>query len=348
MVDKEFCMSSYLAFRYIEKDNVDFYPFTHHRNSKLLPEKERIAVYTANDIDSQIAKQIDSLKNKKLGILLSGGMDSAILASYMKNCAAYTFRFSDSDFQREELKRAEYYAETNNMNLHYVDIDWNIVEDSIDKLMQSKGAPVHSIEPQIYRGAVQALNDGIELMIIGDGSDYIFGGMDKLLSKDWNFEEFITRYCYINPEDVLIHPSDIRYLFEKYRIGKNNIDFIAFLDIISTEESFNSYFNAFKVAEMPYYDPYAILKMGNKLDLERIRNGEPKYLIQELFKMRYPNVEPPQKIPMPRPVDKYFQKWQGPKRKEFKPNLDMSRFTGNQKWQLWCLERFLNLYEPTT
>lgn len=45
---------------------------------------------------------------------------------------------------------------------------------------------------------------------------------------------------------------------------------------------------------------------------------------------------------MPRPVDEYFSKWEGPKRAEFKLELDMTHFSGNQKWLLYCLERFLN------
>ena len=79
------------------------------------------------------------------------------------------------------------------------------------------------------------------------------------------------------------------------------------------------------------------------LDLNRIRDGESKYLIRELFSMKYPGIPIPEKVPMPRPVDYYFSNWEGPKRKEFKENLDMEKFTGNQKWQLYCLERFLNL-----
>lgn len=40
--------------------------------------------------------------------------------------------------------------------------------------MLSKGGPVHSIEPQICQGAKQAKDDAIDLMIIGDASDYIY------------------------------------------------------------------------------------------------------------------------------------------------------------------------------
>ena len=63
------------------------------------------------------------------------------------------------------------------------------------------------------------------------------------------------------------------------------------------------------------------------------------------FEKKYPDIPVPDKVPMPRPVDDYFKNWKGPKRLEFKSDLDMSQFTGNQKWQLWCLERFLNLYD---
>ena len=85
--------------------------------------------------------------------------------------------------------------------------------------------------------------------------------------------------------------------------------------------------------------------MAEPLDLKRIRNGEPKYLIRELMSKRYPEIPVPNKNPMTRPVDFYFADWEGPKRREFKENLDMSKFTGNQKWQMWCLERWLDMNE---
>ena len=58
---------------------------------------------------------------------------------------------------------------------------------------------------------------------------------------------------------------------------------------------------------MPYYDPYARLKMADELDLYRVRNGEPKYLIRDLMHLKYPDIPVPNKIPMPRPVDEYFR-----------------------------------------
>lgn len=344
-VDKNYCMSSYLAFRYIEKLDVDFFDGLHHENFAPHSVDEKISVRSHLDIDREIQRVFDGLQGKKLGILLSGGMDSGSLAAYMPGGDAYTFRFLGGTYQKEELQRAEYFAEKHGLNLHYVDISWESIEDCIDPVIRSKNAPVHSIEPQIYKAALQARADGIEHMIVGESADLNFGGMDQLLSRDWAFDDFVKRYTFTEPKDVLCEPADVGYLFERYRDG-NGIKLLEFMDGVFSIESPSSYLNAFGTAEMPYTDPFARLKMAEPLDLVRVRNGEPKYLIRELFASKYPEIPIPDKIPMPRPVDTYFSNWDGPTRPKFKRNLDMSRFTGNQKWQLWCLERFLNLYEP--
>lgn len=345
MVDKQFAMSSYLALRYIEKAGIDFCDSVSYRRPEMLNNSEKIYVNSAVDIGNSIEKQLERirLEKKKVGLLLSGGMDSAILASYLKGFEAYTFRFMDGSFQKDELRRAEAFSDYCNMQLHYVDIDWNTVLSNIDPIILSKGGPVHSIETQIFQAAKQAMNDGIDLMIIGDGSDYVFGGMDQLLSLDWNYDEFYKRYVYLNPEEVLKRPESINYLFERYRKG-DEIDFLAFLSVVATEESYGSYSNAFKAAGMDYYDPYERLCLLEPLDLQRIRNGESKYYIRELFRMRFPEFEVPEKLPMPRPVDYYFQNWDGPKRYEFRDDIQVRKYTGNQLWQLWCLEYFLNKF----
>lgn len=344
MVDKKYCMSSYLAFRYIEDDNRDFFEGGHHVNIKPIPDKERILVRTSDDIDKNIQAQMDEFKDKKKGVMLSGGMDSAIVASYLPGSEAYTFRFLGGEYQKEELNRAEYYSRYYGLNLHYVDISWSTVERYLEPVMQGKHAPVHSIEPQILQAALQAKDDGVEMMFVGESSDLIFGGMDGLLAKDWTFDEFVDRYIFTKPEEVLVESESMLYLFERYRKGEM-IDFLSFMDDVFSIESSSSYLNAFNVAGMPYYDPYAKLKMDEPLDLSRVRSGEPKYLIRELMAKKYPEIPVPNKVPMPRPVDSYFKEWQGPKRPEFRKDIDMNKYTGNQKWQMYCLEAFLNMIE---
>lgn len=345
MIDKQFCMSSYMAFRYIERTDVDFYAGMHHKNFKPIPNEQRIAVRTSEEIDCEIGKQMECFSNKKKGILLSGGMDSAIIASYLRGSDAYTFRFLGGQYQKEELERAEYYAHYYGLTLHYVDISWETVISHLEPVMRAKAAPVHSIEPQILQAALQAKADGIEMMFVGESSDLVFGGMDGLLAKDWTFDEFMDRYIFTKPEEVMAEPISMQYLFERYRTNENKIDFLQFLDDVFSVESSGSYMNAFSVADMPYYDPYAKLKMAEPLDLYRVRHGEPKYLIRGLMAKKYPEIPVPNKVPMPRPVDAYFATWKGPQRSEFRKDIDMNTFTGNQKWQMYCLEKFLEMNE---
>ena len=345
MIDKDFCCSSFLAFRYIEKENVEFFDGMHHRTYELPKEDKLSLIGDEYDLDKELKKVFDSISNKRLGILLSGGMDSACLASYMpKGSDAYTFRFLNGKYDPEELHRAETFAKEYELNLHYVDIDFDIIKECLKPVMASKNAPVHSIEPQLYKAALQAQNDGVEMLVIGDAADYVFYGMDGLLSKDWTLEDFYHRAIYIEPSEVLVNPKDVKYLFERYRKDNDKIDFVGFYDKSITEESYGSYENAFHAANMPYIDPYEDMKMKEPVDLARVRSGDSKYFVRALFKMKYPTIPLPEKHPMPRPVDEYFKNWEGPTRPEFRKDIDMSKYSGNQKWLLWCLEQFLNEY----
>lgn len=347
MIDKDFCLSSYIAFRYIWKDNMDFYNGFYHQNYKAVSNEDKIHIHTSKDIDIEIRKQIDALylKHKNIGILLSGGIDSANLASYLKpDSHAYTF-YSNSGVFNSDIERAKYYCKKFHLIHHLIEITFNDYKYFSPIVMATKCAPVHSIEPQIYKAAINAKKDDVEVVLVGESADLIFGGMDKLISPKWDFDGFSKRYTFLEPSLVLKNPIDQNELFEQYRIGKEGIDHMRFIDDVFSIESSSSYFNAFFAANMPYYDPYACLAMANPLDMTRVRNGEPKYLIRELFSSKYPELEIPDKIPMPRPVDSIFDNWEGPKRPEFRKDIPLSRLTGNQKWQLWCAELFLNMFD---
>lgn len=343
MVDRDFCLSSYMAFRYIWKDGVDFAEGFQHKNFRPVDSEDRVLVETSEDIDREIRKQFDELyaKYDNIGILLSGGMDSANLAAYLKpGSHAYTF-YSVSGVFDADLERAKRYCAKWKLNHHLIDITMADYEEYTPIVMRSKFAPVHSIEPQIYKAAMMAKRDGVQLMIVGESADLIFGGMDKLISPEWTFDAFVKRYTFLDPAMVLKAPVDQAELFEKYRLGENGIDVFRFMDDVFSIESSSSYLNAFGAAWMPYYDPYAKLMMAKPLDMKRVRNGEPKYLVRGLYAMKYPELAIPFKIPMPRPVDTVFMNWTGPSRKEFREDISMESLTGNQKWQLWCAERFL-------
>ena len=345
MVNVDFCLSSYLAYRYIWKDGIDFAEGFQHKNFRPVEEKDRIPVKTSDDIDREIQKQFDELyaKYDNIGILLSGGMDSANLAAYLKpGSHAYTF-FSKTGVFDDDLERAKKYCTKLGLVHHLIEITFDDYKQYTPIVMRHKFAPVHSIEPQIYKAAMLAKEHGVQLMIVGESADLIFGGMDKLISPKWTFDGFAKRYTFLEPSLALKKPVDQSALYEKYRTGGNSIDYMRFMDEVFSIESSSSYMNAFGAAWLPYYDPYAKLVMAEPLDMERVRNGEPKYLVRGLYAIKYPELEIPFKIPMPRPVDAIFKDWTGPTRPEFRTDIPMETLTGNQKWQLWCAEQFLNM-----
>ena len=349
MIDKDFCLSSYIAFRYIWKDGADFYHGFNHENFQPIPMAERVGVKTSEDIDREIQRQVDALYQQydNIGILLSGGMDSANLAAYLKpGSHAYTFTSGTGVFNAD-VERAKTYCKKFGLVHHLIDISFDDYQHYTPVVMARKQAPVHSIEPQIYKAAIHAKQDGVQMILVGESADLIFGGMDQLISREWLFDDFVKRYTFLDPALVLSHPADMSPLYEQYRQGEH-IDYMTFMDEVFSIESSSSYLNAFAAAGLPYYDPYARLIMTEPLDMVRVRNGEPKYLVRGLYAIKYPELEIPFKIPMPRPVDAIFKAWEGPKRPEFRSDIPMQQMTGNQKWQLWCAELFLNMFDYAT
>ena len=51
MTDKQFCMSSYLAFRYIERDDMDFFEGIYHRPIVRIKADEKVPEKDEKDTD---------------------------------------------------------------------------------------------------------------------------------------------------------------------------------------------------------------------------------------------------------------------------------------------------------
>lgn len=58
---------------------------------------------------------------------------------------------------------------------------------------------------------MQAKKDGITMLVIGDAADYVFGGMDGLLSSNWSYDQYVKRSIYVYPVEVLKEPFDMDY-----------------------------------------------------------------------------------------------------------------------------------------
>ena len=287
----------------------------------------------------------DACRDGKAALALSGGMDSAILAKLMpEGSTAYTFRCIVPGVNvTDESPMAAKFAEQCGLIHKVIPIYWENVVAVVNQLMLRKGAPIHSIECQIYLAAQQAKRDGFDKFIFGENADIIYGGMDGLIAKDWTYKEFVERYSYVLPYQVLRNPEVIVAPFLKYE-KDGHIDGHEFINEYFRQEALGTYTNACEAAGLTFVGPYSTTRMAGWMDYQRIRSGDTKYLVREVFHRLYPNEVIPDKIPMPRPVSKWLEKWNGPVRKEFIAHSadDMS---GNQRWMIWALERFLTLLE---
>lgn len=344
ITDKSFGLSSYFIYRYVYDEDYsicDKYP-----NHIIDLAFERKKVRTANDLLEAIEESVkNSCANGKTALALSGGIDSAILAKFMpEKSVAYTFRCVVPGAKViDESERAAYYAKECKLDHRIIDIYWEDVERVVEDLMRHKGAPVHSIEAQIYLAALKAKEEGFENIIFGENADIIYGGMNGLLQKDWLFGEFVDRYAYIMPYKVLKDAMMPLEPFQEF-CRDGHIDGHEFINKYFRQEALGTYNNACDAAGIRFIGPYSETVMDKPIDYDRIRAGDTKYIIREAFKILYPDYEAPAKIPMPRPVNEWFADWKGPIRLEFWPHCT-DNMTGDQKWMVWCAERFLNMLD---
>lgn len=343
-INKTLGLSSYFMYRYIYAN--DLHICEKYPNHIVSLAFERRKVRNAEDLLRAIEDIVKkSTSQGKTALALSGGIDSAILAKFMpENSVAYTFKcVVPGKKVIDESERAAYYAKECHLDHRIIEICWEDIERVIDDLLRHKGAPVHSIEAQIYLAALRAKEEGFENIIFGENADIIYGGMNGLLQKDWLFGEFVDRYSYIMPYKVLKDAAMPLEPFYEYCID-GHIDGHDFINKYFRQEALGTYNNACNTAGINFIGPYSETVMDQPIDYERIRAGDTKYIVREAFSILYPDYKAPAKIPMPRPVNEWFAEWEGPTRQEFWPHCT-DNMTGDQKWMVWCAERFLNLID---
>ena len=215
--------------------------------------------------------------------------------------------------------------------------------------MAAKRAPLHAIEVPLLLAAEVARKAGVARLVVGNGADSTFGGMDRLLAVDWTFDEFVARYCFADPGQILAEPRDVTHVFEPYRRG-DGIDVPAFLRERHGAGIVQAFENAIGHGGLTVAAPYETLELRGSLDLDRIRAGEPKYLLAEIYRLLYDTDEVPTKIPFARPTDIWLDGWRGP---DHRPELSgrlaehLATASGETKWLVWCLAAFCRLLDET-
>lgn len=346
----EQCVDEYLAFQHIYS-NIGWVEGVHNRTYNEFTECPRnIKVNSGKDAVENLLwlkdKFLKNYKHTEIGILISSGIDSACIAKIIpENSYAFyaTYVERDTDPEIEIVKK---YCEINKLKLIIVNVSWSDYNNHMDYLMSIKKNPIHPCEIPVYMCCIKARHLNVKLLMSGWGADTHFGGMDKLISNDWKLEEFKKRYEYcprITKDNQILDNT-----YSKYINKDGTIDVQQFLTYNYHSMTIKSFFYIPELTGLIHLPLWGYLGINGNLDITRIRNGEPKYIIRETFELLYSNdaVSLTTKIPFTRPTDIYMED-------HFYDNeyidilkdyiIKHSHLTSQQKWMIYCLNRFIKI-----
>lgn len=154
-----------------------------------------------NNLNAAIDKGIDSrlVSDAPVGLLLSRGVDSHLLKSKANINKYYSIGF-EGDEDIEFLKNKNY------KNLSIIECEPREYREALKYLLELRGEPMSvPNEVLLYLIAKKASDDGIKVLLSGEGADEFFAGYDRVFTWAWQQKEFdldvfLEKYCYIVPK----------------------------------------------------------------------------------------------------------------------------------------------------
>lgn len=301
-------------------------------------------IYGEKDVDLLLRETINSLDFSKTGIMLSGGIDSALIASYCpKGTLAFTITYPEIDGV-DESKQAKMYADLFGLRLIKVPVTFQDVLDFQDDLMLYKREPLSPIEIAIHKICLRALDFGLENLLTGMGADCLFGGLTDIMSKSWNKKNFIKRYTFVPPECVLKNPHPNYGYFDPYENG-NEFDANSFMEDVFGIGTSKYFLSACGCAGINLIAPYERCRRMFELNIDDMLNGNEKRILRNLFFERTGGLKAPKKYPLPRPVQVWKQFYGRIINDEFLEDAYERCATDNQRWLVFSLDHWLYLYK---
>jgi len=153
---------------------------------KITPEHKQPYKILQKNIEELLINAIKKrVPNKKFGLLFSGGIDSVILAYYLKKlnydftCYTAALKYTP---EPEDLKYAKKVAKALNLNLKYKTIPINKIPDYLKKvvpLIEDNNPVKVSVALTFYIASELAKEDKCKVIITGLGSEEIFAGYER-------------------------------------------------------------------------------------------------------------------------------------------------------------------------
>jgi len=292
---------------------------------------------TVDEIREAIATQVAGLDRP--AILLSGGMDSAVIAPFLpRGTLAYTLYHPA--LKVNELDLARSYCERFGLVHVPVAVDGDDYLSVVDRLMISKRMPLSPAEPLFHIAARRAVADGHATILTAGGVDGRHGGFQRLRQfiAPADFASLWQKY-YLPPSRVLRVFTDIGHVLRDYVVthdGERVIDANRFMVEVGTERF--AYDNAISAAGGTHLSPFS--KFATEFDLQR-NAVEPKYLIQDLYRQIY-GVNPPKKLGMQKPTY-LLSDFRLDNRDVFFETANLAEMKYQRRVLIYFLDRFITL-----
>lgn len=162
-------------------------------------------------------KICDGINTRKIsdapvGLLLSRGIDSNLLKELGVFKKYYSIGFKeDEDIKYLESKKIE--------NLTTIECSASEYKKNFDYLLQLRGEPMSvPNEVLLYTIANRASEDGIKVLLSGEGADEFFGGYDRIFgwaanANSFDLDIFLKMYCYKVPNKNSLVYQKFRQIF---------------------------------------------------------------------------------------------------------------------------------------
>lgn len=252
--------------------------------------------------------------NKKTGIALSGGIDSAsvlaLSSEYTNELNAYTISFKDgNDF--DEYKAAMEMANRYGANFNPIEVNEKLLLDNLEKsIFHSEQVSINMHVASKYLLFKHMSQDGCKVSLSGEGSDEILFGYPHL-KMDIDYERHIEKNKYLSgmqiPDVDMLDISKIEkelgyvptFLKAKYSMGykiKKHLLKKEFTDqyvnsdpasyiirLYELSKDTNKVFNSTFLWSKICLSNYILNALGDKLEMAHTIEGRVPFLDREFF-----------------------------------------------------------------
>ncbi|MCL1124915.1 asparagine synthetase B family protein [Shewanella surugensis] len=170
---------------------------------------------TEYELKTAILAGIESrmVSDAKIGLLLSRGVDSHLLKELGNFNQYYSIGFTgDEDI--------EYLKSEHIQNLTINECENHEYRDEFHRLLTLRGEPM-SVPNEVLLSKIarRAKQDGMKVLLSGEGADEFFGGYDRIYqwahhSPSFDIDQFIELYCYTKPNKNSLLYHNLVELFE--------------------------------------------------------------------------------------------------------------------------------------